>query len=123
MKEGTINLLDLDFEYKFWKNRLTLYIKEIEILRARNEELLSGHTGDELNDVELMVLDEHQDQLTKILKRIITQEEQMQFYNKDFPITRNHEYFTEHLTLRKKMESISKVHFEKIADLLKEMGI
>jgi hypothetical protein len=123
MKDGHITLLDLDFEYKFWKNRLTLYIKEVEILRTRNEELISGKTGNELNDVELMVLDEHQEQLTKVLNRIKRQEEEIQFYNKDFPITQDHQCFNEHVALRKKMEFNSKVHFEKMADLLTELGI
>jgi hypothetical protein len=39
MKGGNINLIDLDFEYKLWKNRLVLFVKEIDILKNRNEEV------------------------------------------------------------------------------------
>lgn len=123
MKDGVINILDLDFEYKLWKHRLALFVKEVEVLRNRNTELESSNTDDQLNTVELMVLDEHQEQLTKLLNRIKTQEEEIQYYNKDFPITKSHAYFTEHLNLRKKMDSISKIHFDKIADLVNELGI
>ena len=123
MREGNINLLDLDFEYKLWKNRLALFVKEIEILRTRNKEMENCCKDDQLNTVELMVLDEHQDQLTKLLNLIKTQEQEIQYYNKDFPITKSHDYYKEHVNLRKKMDSISKIHFDKIADLVNELGI
>jgi hypothetical protein len=123
MKDGIINMVDLDFEYKLWKNRLAFFLKEIEILRHRNETVRSEPAIDALNPVELMVLDDHEDQLTKLFNRIKVQEQEMQFYNKDFPITSQHQYYLEHVTLRKKMESISKVHFDKVVDLVKELGI
>ncbi|MBK3517012.1 hypothetical protein [Carboxylicivirga marina] len=123
MKGGNINLIDLDFEYKVWKNRLTLFIKEIEILKNRNEEVKHEQTIVELNTVELMVLDEHTEQLSKLSNRIKVQENELQFYNKDFPITQNHQYYKDHELLREKMDDISKIHFYRVADLIKALGI
>jgi len=123
MKGGQINLVDLDFEYKMWKNRLTLFIKEINILKNRNEEVKCEPFIPELNEVELMVLDEHTAQLTKLDNRIKVQENELQFYNKDFPITTAHQYYKEHEVLREKMEDISKIHLYRVADLIKALGI
>nr|WP_319399416.1 hypothetical protein [uncultured Carboxylicivirga sp.] len=123
MKNGKINLVDLDFEYKMWKNRLSLFIQEINILKDRNEEVKSENHIEELNAVELMVLDEHTDQLKKLLNLIKVQENEMQYYNKDFPITNDHKYFKEHESLRKQMGNISKIHFYRVADLINALGI
>jgi hypothetical protein len=70
-----------------------------------------------------MVLEEHSDQLLQLLNRIKVQEQELQFYNKDFPITRDHQYFLVHEVLRKKMESLSKIHLDRMADLVDAMGI
>jgi len=123
MKDGNIQMLDLDFEYKIWKHRLELFINELEILRARNQDVKSQPKHVSLNPVELMVLDEHQSQLEKVYNRIKTQEHEMQFYNKDFPITRTHEYFVDHENLRKKVTVMTQLHIEKISDLVDELGI
>jgi len=123
MKGGKINLVDLDFEYKMWKNRLALFVKEIEILKNRNEEVKFEPFIDELNTVELMVLDEHTDQLQKLSNRIKVQESELQFYNKDFPITPSHQYYKDHELLREKMSDISKIHLYRVADLIKALGI
>ncbi len=123
MKGGKINLVDLDFEYKLWKNRLVLFIKEIEIIKNRNDEVKNETFIDELNTVELMVLDEHIDQLQKLSNRIKVQENELQFYNKDFPVTPEHQYFKEHELLRDKMNEISKIHLYRVADLIKALGI
>ncbi|WP_430814797.1 hypothetical protein [Carboxylicivirga sp. RSCT41] len=123
MKGGNINLIDLDFEYKLWKNRLSLFVKEIDILKVRNEEVKHEQNIEELNTVELMVLDEHTEQLNRLINRIKVQENELQFYNKDFPITQKHQYYTDHEGLRTKMEDISKIHFYRVADLTKALGI
>lgn len=123
MRGGNINLVDLDFEYKMWKNRLALFVKEIDILKDRNEEVKNEPLIDELNTVELMVLDEHIEQLQKLMNRIKAQEHELQFYNKDFPITTDHQYYKEHETMRDKMGEISKVHLNRVADLIKALGI
>lgn len=123
MKNGKINLVDLDFEYKMWKNRILLFIKEIHLLKERNEEVKTEKFIEELNTVELMVLDEHVEQLQKLSNRIKVQENEMQFYNKDFPITTEHKYYLEHTELRKQMDGISKVHLNRVEDLITALGI
>ncbi|MCU4176946.1 hypothetical protein [Carboxylicivirga sp. N1Y90] len=123
MKNGKINLVDLDFEYKMWKNRLLLFVKEIHLLKERNEEVKTEEYIEELNTVELMVLDEHVEQLQKLSNRIKVQENEMQFYNKDFPITTAHKYYAEHIELRKQMNGISSIHLNRVADLITALGI
>jgi hypothetical protein len=123
MKNGNINLMDLDFEYKLWKERLALFIREVETLRQRNVELRDEPNHDMLNSVELMVLDDHQDLMEKLLKRIITQEQELQFYNKDFPITSDHQYFKEHVSLQRRVCEMTQTHLDKVADVVKELGI
>lgn len=123
MKDGHIQLIDLDFEYKLWKTRLELFIKEVDILRLRNQEIVNRPSKDRLNVVELMVLDDHEAHIEKFLNRLLTQEQELQFYNKDFPINFDHQYYKDHLTLRRKMDDIAQLHYEKVADVVKEIGI
>ena len=79
MKGGSINMVDLDFEYKIWKNRLVLFENEIEILKNRNDEIKTLPGFAPLNSVELMVLDEHLDQLQNLLNLINGQENEFKF--------------------------------------------
>jgi hypothetical protein len=123
MKGGHIHLIDLDFEYKLWKTRLELFVREVDILRVRNVEIENRPAKDRLNVVELMVLDDHQAQIEKFLNRIVTQEQELQYYNKDFPINRTHQFFADHLVLRRKMAEITRVHYEKMDDIIKELGV
>jgi len=78
MKEGSIFLTDLEFEYRLWKNRLSYYLKELALLKARNEELLQRDEARAMNTVELMVLEDHESELQQLEKRIKVQEEEMQ---------------------------------------------
>ena len=43
MKDGNIEILDLDFEYKLWKNKLQFYQKELELMINRVEVLKKEH--------------------------------------------------------------------------------
>jgi hypothetical protein len=123
MKQGEISLIDLDFEYKLWKNRLDGYMKEIQVIKSRSSELSKSRPGKELNSVELMVLDEHETQLNQLLNRIKVQEQEMQYYNKDFPITDAHQYISEHKKIREKMMRLCTIHLERVDDLIDALGI
>lgn len=123
MKKGDVYLMDLDFEYKLWKNRLGCFLKEIEIVKARNAEMTIHHPGKEMNTVEMMVLEEHESQLLQVLNRIKVQEQEIQYYNKDFPITHAHEYMSLHLEIRDKMEQMCALHLDKLDDLTRALGI
>lgn len=123
MKEGKIHLIDLDFEYKMWKNHLEWFLRDLKIIRERNNEIAGGQGKKELNAVEEMILDEWEDQIKKMMGRIKTQEQELQYYNKDFPITPDHQYFEEHLGLRERMEKLSNNVIAKISDLIKELSV
>lgn len=123
MKKGDVNLMDLDYEYKLWKNRLDCYIREIRLIKDRNRDVADNKPGKELNSVEMMVLEEHESQLNQLLNRIKVQEQEMQFYNKDFPITHVHEYVTEHQKIRGKINRLCTIHLERVDDLINELGI
>jgi hypothetical protein len=123
MKEGKIHLIDLDFEYKMWKNHIDWFLRDFKIIRERNQEIAGGKGKKELNAVEEMILDEWEDQLRKMMGRIKTQEQELQYYNKDFPITPDHQYFQEHFDLRQRMEQLSNSVIAKISDLIKELSV
>lgn len=123
MKEGRIHLIDLDFEYKMWKNHLEWFHRDLKIIKERNNEIAGGQGKKELNAVEEMILDEWEDQIKKMTGRIKTQEQELQYYNKDFPITHDHQYFEEHLVLRQRMEKLSNNVIAKISDLIKELSV
>jgi hypothetical protein len=123
MKTGDVGLKDLDYEYKLWKNRLDCYISEIQIIKVRNNAVAETKPGKELNSVEMMVLEEHESQLNQLLNRIKVQEQEMQFYNKDFPVTHAHEYMLEHQKIRGKMDRLCTIHLERVDDLINELGV
>lgn len=123
MKEGKIHLVDLDFEYKMWKNHIDLFLRDLRIIRDRNEEIADGLRHVELNTVEEIIIDEYEQQLKKMLGRIKTQEQELQYYNKDFPVTPDHQYVKEHLVLRARMESMTDEVIAKISDLIEELSI
>lgn len=123
MRRGNIYLVDLDFEYKCWKTRLQLFVKEIAIIKSRNEEVKYEPNIEELNEIELMALDQHKEDLENLHRRLIMQEEQLEFYSNDFPITSKHTLFDEHITLRNKMNHLSQIHLEKIMDMISALGV
>ena len=124
MKEGDIHLIDLDFEYKIWKNHIEWFLRDLKTIRDRNSEV-SGESGKKgrLNTVEEMILDEWEDQLKKMMGLIKNREEELQYYNKDFPVASGHQYFKEHLEIRMKMEKLSSDVIAKLTDLISELRV
>ncbi len=123
MKKGEVKLIDLSFEFKLWKNRLKSYIKDTEIIKTRNQELTKSNKDKALNAVEVMVLEDHKSQLTDLLKLITIQEQEIQYYNKDFPLAASHEYITTHNKMRCKISQLCNIHTERINDLITALGI
>jgi len=123
MKSGYINLVDLDFEYKIWKNRLELFRKEISIILDRNEEVKSEVGIDDLPENELKNIEEHDSELTYLYNRIKVQEQELHYYNKDFPITSEHQFHKEHELIRDKVEVISKKHIGYMASLMNMLSL
>ncbi len=123
MKNGTILLFDLEIEYKLWKKRLDLFINEVDILLNHNQKISPKRAKYALNSIELIALEEHKDNLIKLKSRIEVKEQELKFYNKDFPITEDHDYFKDHLELRKKNDQLFDIHIDRVNDILKEIGV
>lgn len=122
MKNGVIQLIDLEFEYKIWKKRLDLFSSEVDLIMNRNTNLPADEKYKSLNAVELLALEEHKEALLKLKSSISTKEEELKFYNKDFPITETHDYFLEHLELRRKNEKLLQLHLERVSDIVVAIG-
>lgn len=123
MKNGTILLMDIELEHKLWKNRLELFMAEINLLIKHNHLLCPKRKQNALNSIELLALEEHMDNLEKLKNRIEVKEQELKFYNKDFPITEKHEYFVDHLELRKRNSQSLNIHIDRVIDIIKEIGI
>ena len=123
MKRGYINLLDLDFEYKIWKLRIELFKKEISIIKERNEEVKHEETIKELPSDELDRIEKHLDELTYLFNRIKVQEQELRFYNKDFPITPEHQYYKDHVSIKDSAEELSKKHIEYMTYLMNILSL
>jgi hypothetical protein len=123
MKRGYINLVDLDFEYKIWKNRLELFRKEVKIILERNEEVKDEESIDDLPVSDLERIEEHEKELTHLFNRIKVQEQELHYYNKDFPITPEHQFHKDQEKIRTEVEALSKKHLEYITYLMNRLSL
>ncbi len=123
MKNGSTQLMDLEFEYKLWKKRLELFINEVDLAINRNIYLPVDKKQYALNSVELLALEEHKDILSKLKSQISVKEQELKFYNKDFPITEEHVFFSEHLELRNDNDRLLQIHLDRISDIVKAIGV
>lgn len=123
MKNGAIQLVDLEFEYKIWKKRLDLFSSEVDLIINRNTNLPADEKYKSLNEVELLAIEEHKEALIKLKSRIEIREQELKFYNKDFPITETHDYFMEHLELRRKNEKLLQLHLDRVSDIVVAIGV
>ncbi len=123
MKNGNILLLDLEFEHKLWKRRLELFISEVDLFIRYNQLLPKERGWKTLNSIQLLALEEHKENLNKLINTIETKEEELKFYNKDFPITEDHEYFQEHIELRQENEQIMNIHLDRAHNILNKIGV
>jgi len=123
MKNGSVQLMDLELELNLWRKRLDLFINEVELMISQNNKLPNERKKDSLNPIELLALEEHKDNLIKLKSRINIKEQELKYYNKDFPITFDHEYYKDHLELRQKNHQLLEIHLDRIRDIVKEIGI
>ncbi len=123
MKNGSIQLMDIELEHILWKKRLDLFVSEVNLMISHNQKLPEERKKDALNSIELLALEEHKDNLIKLKSRIDIKEQELKFYNKDFPITEDHEYFKDHLELRQKNHQLLDIHLDRIRDIIKEIGV
>ena len=123
MKQGNILLVDLEFEYKLWKKRLELFIRELRFFCDRNDELRLLNGRKELESKKIDALMAHRKMLETLLNRIKVQEQELQYYNKDFPITEMHQYFVDHIELRDQMQRTLNDHMQISEELLNDLSI
>ncbi len=123
MKQGNILLVDLEFEYKLWKKRLELFIRELRFFCDRNDELRLLNGRKELEAKKIDALMAHRKMLETLLNRIKVQEQELQYYNKDFPITEMHQYFVDHIELRDQMQRTINDHMQITEELLNDLSI
>ncbi|WP_075591219.1 hypothetical protein [Labilibacter marinus] len=122
MKNGYIELMDLEFEYKLWKRRLDLFLQEIELLLNQNKILPENDKRKSLNSVEIIALEEHISEVNKLKSRIKVKEQELTFYNKDFPITEDHDFFKDHIELRLDNSRILQIHLDRVKDVIRIIG-
>ncbi len=115
--------MDLELEHNLWKKRLELFINEVDLMISQNQKLPEERIKDALNPIELLALEEHKDNLIKLKTRIDIKEQELKYYNKDFPITFDHEYYKDHLELRQKNFQLLEIHLDRMRDIIKEIGI
>ncbi len=123
MKQGNILLVDLEFEFKLWKKRLELFIRELRFFCDRNDELRLLNGRKELEAKKIDALMAHRKMLETLLNRIKVQEQELQYYNKDFPITEMHQYFVDHIELRDQMQRTLSDHMQITEELLNDLSI
>lgn len=111
--EHNINLRDLEFENKVWKNKLEYLIREINIyihhLEAFQFELKES-ISEPLLQESLIELNEDNLSANSLMKKVIIQEEEIPMYIKDFPIDQHHELFTEHQSLEREVTAFYEAH-------------
>jgi len=123
MKKGNVFLLDLEFEYRLWKKRLELFMRELRIFCDRNDEVRLMKGRKELEALKIDAIMVHRKALETLLNRIKVQEQELQYYNKDFPITEMHQYFVDHIELRDQMQRILNEHLQISDELLNDLSI
>ena len=117
MKEGTIEILDLDFEYKLWKNKLAFIRTEIELLQDRVHVLTREQPGWEMDKTHRLFLETHMESARSLENKIRTQEQEMAFYAEDYPISLNHSHYVIHEKIRKEMDKVSFRHGEMLENI------
>lgn len=106
MKSGNILILDLDFEYKLWKNKLLFYSREIELLLDRLEVLKREKPSFYLEDEKSETILSQQKAIQGLKNQIKTMEQEMAFYAEDYPINKSHSHYLIHETIRNEMEKL-----------------
>jgi hypothetical protein len=107
MKEGTIHILDLDFEYKYWKNKLLFFRSEIEIFEGRVQVLTLEKESFQLKaEVKTLILVQL-NAIKTILNKIRILEEEMALYAEDYPIEPSHSHFVSHTEVRLDMVKVT----------------
>ena len=102
---------------------MELFIRELRFFCDRNDELRLLNGRKELEAMKIDALMAHRKMLETLLNRIKVQEQELQYYNKDFPITEMHQYFVDHIELRDQMQRTINDHMQITEELLNDLSI
>ena len=108
MKDGNIEILDLDFEYKLWKNMLEFYLKEIELMKRRVEVLEKEQVGFSFQNKNHDLIEKQLFEIELTKNKIKTMEYEMGYYAVDYPISSKHSHYIEHEKIRFEIKKINK---------------
>ncbi|MBN2485764.1 MAG: hypothetical protein JXB34_07295 [Bacteroidales bacterium] len=121
MKAGTIHILDLDFEFKLWKNRLYHFQSELEIIFSRIFVLTREHPAYKLPDIKLLLLNDQKERARYLLNKIENLEQEMSLYAEDYPINEKHIHYISHEAIRKEMAELDGKQQEIINIVISEL--
>lgn len=121
MKTGKIQILDLDFEYKLWKNRLVFYAREIEYLFDRIKVIKREEPSFSFGKEKTKRLRAHQKSILHIRNRIVTLEHEIAFYAGDYPIDQNHQHYVNHEIIRDGVMKVVARHEEIMREVYPEL--
>ncbi|NOQ27712.1 MAG: hypothetical protein GQ564_20300 [Bacteroidales bacterium] len=107
MKDGNIEILDLDFEYKLWKNKLQFYQIELELMSSRVEVLKKEHSVFKFEIKHFKNIVNQKENIELVRNKIITMEFEMAHYAVDYPISSKHSHYIEHEKIRLEIERIN----------------
>jgi hypothetical protein len=107
MKAGSIQILDLDFEFKLWKNKLYFYQAEIEILNGRMIVLDLEHPEIKIKVNLIELLNRQHSAIKAVLNRIEILEQEMALYAEDYPVNQKHIHVQSHEGIREEMEQVA----------------
>jgi len=113
-----INVRDLEFENKVWKNKLDYLINELQILIhhiASYQKEAADTIMEPLMEEGVKELKVCLQQSEALKKRVLLQEEEILLYIKDFPIDRQHELFKEHQAIALDITDYYRKHKERIS--------
>lgn len=107
MKDGNIEILDLDFEYKLWKNKLQFYQNELELMKRRVGVLEKEQDGFNFSEKQHIILDKQLEAVEIVKNKIKTMEFEMGYYAVDYPISSKHSHYTEHEKIRIEIKKLN----------------
>ena len=101
MKISEITLLDLDYEYKLWKNRLQYIHQDMVVLKER---ILELHSADDKVRKPGVVIETRVESLLNksdvCLRSIKVHEEEASYYAREYPIDQQHQHYQDHEKVR-----------------------
>jgi hypothetical protein len=115
MKEKTIYASDLHFDHKVWRNEMTFFKEELQLLQSRLDEIAARNTAEEATKgVESLQnrLIRQNEVADELLHDINANAAALEFFIKEHPVAIERVHFNDHTTLRDKVETYKKLYGE-----------